>query len=95
VASSVIGQWTPALAGLLIILYCRVSGRSQRSHLKDQERRLRNAVGASGEIIAVFTDVGSGAGFDRRGLQNAIALAQRAGAIILCFVSTDMAQNTG
>ena len=83
VASSLIGHWTPATQEPPIILYCRVSRRRQRPHLEDQEQRLRNAVGARGEIIAVFTDVANGTDFDRRGLQNAISLAQRTGAIIL------------
>jgi hypothetical protein len=72
-----------AVAGLLIILYCRVSRRSQRPHLEDQERRLRNAVGTSGTIIRVFTDVANGTDYDRTGLWAAIALARRTGAIIL------------
>ena len=55
VASSLIGHWPPAIAGPLIILYCRVSHRSQRPHLDDQEQRLREAVGTVGEIIAVFS----------------------------------------
>lgn len=83
VASSLIGHWTPAIQELLIILYCRVSRRSQRDHLRDQERRLRDAVGTSGTIIAVFTDVANGTDYDRPGLRAAISLARRTGAIIL------------
>jgi predicted site-specific integrase-resolvase len=57
-------------------LYLRISGRGdQTSSLAAQEAELRAS--ASGEVVAVYRDIGSGLSERRRGLTRALAGAER------------------
>ena len=72
--------------GLLVVLYCRVSGRAQnwKGNLDDQERRLRREAKRLGLlVVACYREVSSGWTDNRPNLAAAAKRALAEGAVVL------------
>jgi DNA invertase Pin-like site-specific DNA recombinase len=89
--SDYIQHFDSRIVGILVVLYCRVSGRMQdhRGNLDDQEAADRRWLEDNGAtVVAVYRDVASGWNADRPGLMAALEKAREVGAIVVAR-STD------
>jgi DNA invertase Pin-like site-specific DNA recombinase len=70
---------------LRAVVYCRVSDKSQKANLKDQEAKIRREAERCGvEVIAVFHEIGRAAVPEGRPkFSAALRLAREAGAVLL------------
>jgi hypothetical protein len=81
-ASDVICEFDEIRDGSKVVIACRVSHRENKSHLKDQERRLRGELeSAGGKVVGVVRRVHSG--WKPEWLHVAVEIAKQHDAVIL------------